>query len=233
MEDPQMTDPWRDNRSVGYLHTVDIFQDLSPDEVEELERALTLTHCERGRILYMPEQTGEVLFLLKEGRVQLYRISPDGKKLVIATLGPGTLFGEMALIGQGMHNTFAEATEPCVLGVMNRDEVERLLLTRPKVALRIFEVLGRRLQEAQARLEELAFKSIPARLASRLRQLSAEQDSDTIQGITHQDLGEQVGTYRETTTQTLNQFKQEGMIDLGRKRITILDRQGLERVATG
>ncbi len=226
-----MEQPWHQNRSVGYLHTVDIFQDLSPAEVEDLERALTLTTCERGRILTMPEDTGEVLYLLKEGRVQLYRISPDGKKLVIATLAPGTLFGEMALIGQGMHNTFAEATEPCVLGVMNRDEVERLLLTRPKVALRISEVLGRRLREAEGRLEEIAFKSIPARLASRLLQLAAEQGDDTIQGITHQDLGEQVGTYRETTTQTLNQFKQDGLIELGRKRITILDRAGLARVA--
>jgi CRP/FNR family cyclic AMP-dependent transcriptional regulator len=210
---------------------VDIFQDLTPAELEDMERAMTLTRCERGRILYMPEETGEVLFLLKEGRVQLYRISPDGKKLVITSIGPGTIFGEMALIGQGMHNTFAEATEPCVLGVMNRSELERLLLTKPRVALRISEVLGQRLQEAESRLEEIAFKSIPARLASRLLQLSAEQASDTIHGITHQDLGEQVGTYRETTTQTLNQFKQDGLIELGRKQITVLDREGLARIA--
>jgi CRP/FNR family cyclic AMP-dependent transcriptional regulator len=210
---------------------VDIFQDLTPAELEDMERAMTLTRCERGRILYMPEETGEVLFLLKEGRVQLYRISPDGKKLVITSIGPGTIFGEMALIGQGMHNTFAEATEPCVLGVMNRSELERLLLTKPRVALRISEVLGQRLQEAESRLEEIAFKSIPARLASRLLQLSAEQASDTIHGITHQDLGEQVGTYRETTTQTLNQFKQDGLIELGRKQITVPDREGLARIA--
>jgi CRP/FNR family cyclic AMP-dependent transcriptional regulator len=226
-----MSEPWRQDRKIGYLHMVDIFQDLTPAELEEMERAMTHTRCERGRILYMPEETGEVLFLLKEGRVQLYRISPDGKKLVITSIGPGTIFGEMALIGQGMHNTFAEATEPCVLGVMNRSELERLLLTKPRVALRISEVLGQRLQEAESRLEEIAFKSIPARLASRLLQLSGEQASDTIRGITHQDLGEQVGTYRETTTQTLNQFKQDGLIELGRKQITILDREGLARMA--
>jgi CRP/FNR family cyclic AMP-dependent transcriptional regulator len=228
-----MTERSRHEQLAGYLQMVDIFQDISDEEIEEVERAMTLTTCEKGRILYMPEETGEVLFFLKEGRVQLYRISPDGKKLVIASLAPGTFFGEMALIGQGMHNTFAEATEACVLGVMNREAVERLLLTKPRVALRIFEVLGQRLREAESRLEEIAFKSIPARLASRLLRLSRIQNSDTIQGITHQDLGEQVGTYRETTTQTLNQFKQEGLIDLGRKRITIRDRQGLERVADG
>ncbi len=215
----------------GYLQMVDVFQDLTEDEMEEIDRATTITSCRKGKILYMPEDTSEVLFLLKQGRVQLYRISPDGKKLIIATIGPGAVFGEMALIGQGMHNTFAEAIENCVLCVMSREDVERLLITKPKVALRIFEVLGRRLKEAEARLEEIAFKGIPARLASLLLALSADQGSETITGLTHQDLAEQVGTYRETTTQTLNHFKAEGLIEIGRKRITILDRAGLEQIA--
>jgi CRP-like cAMP-binding protein len=199
--------------------------------MEEVDRATTITTCRRGKILYMPEDTSEVLFLLKEGRVQLYRISPDGKKLVIGTVGPGTIFGEMALIGQGMHNSFAEASEDCVLWVMSRGDVERLLVTRPKVALRIFENLGSRLREAEARLEEIAFKSIPARLASLLLQRADEAGSDTVAGLTHQDLGEQIGTYRETTTQTLNTFKADGLIDIGRKQIVIRDRAGLQRVA--
>jgi CRP/FNR family cyclic AMP-dependent transcriptional regulator len=225
--------PGQESNKIGYLQMVDIFQDLTEAEIEEIDRATTMTTCRRGRILYMPEDTSEVLFLLKEGRIQLYRISPDGKKLVIATAGPGAVFGEMAFIGQGMHNTFAEAAEDCVLLVMGRNDVERLLATKPKVALRIFEVLGRRLKEAEARLEEIAFKGIPARLASLLLQLADEGGGDTITGFTHQDLGEQIGTYRETTTQTLNMFKAEGLIDIGRKRIVILDRQGLERVAEG
>ncbi len=216
---------------IGYLHMVDVFQDLTEEEVAEIDRVTTVTTCRRGKIFYMPEDTSEVLFLLKDGRVQLYRISPDGKKLVIATVGPGTIFGEMALIGQGMHNTFAEATEDCVLVVMSREDVERLLVTRPRVALRIFEALGSRLKETESRLEEIAFKGIPARLASLLLQLTSEQQSDTIAGLTHQDLGEQIGTYRETTTQTLNTFKSEGLIDIGRKRIKILNREGLQRIA--
>ncbi len=215
----------------GYLKMVDIFQDLTEHEIEEIDRATTITTCRRGKIFYMPEDTSEVLFLLKEGRVQLYRISPDGKKLVIATVGPGAIFGEMALIGQGMHNTFAEATEECVLLVMSRGDVERLLVTKPKVALRIFEVLGSRLRETESRQEEIAFKGIPARLASLLLHLADEGGGDSVSGMTHQDLGERIGTYRETTTQTLNSFKAAGLIGIGRKRIEILDREGLARIA--
>ena len=216
---------------IGYLQMVDIFQDLTKEEIEEIDRATTLSTSRRGRILYMPEDRSEVLFLLKEGRIQLYRISPDGKKLVIGTVGPGAIFGEMALIGQGMHSTFAEAIEDCVLLVMSREDVERLLVTKPKVALRIFEAMGSRLKEIEARSEEIAFRGIPARLASLLLQLADERGSDVITGQTHQDLGEQIGTYRETTTQILNTFKAAGLIDIGRKRITILDREGLRRIA--
>ena len=219
------------SNKIVYLQMVDIFQDLTEEEIEEIDRATTLSTCRKGRIFYMPEDTSEVLFLLKEGQVQLYRISPDGKKLVIGTVGPGAIFGEMALIGQGMHNTFAEATEDCVLLVMSREDVERLLVTKPKVALRIFEELGSRLKETEARLEEMGFRGIPARLASFLLQTADEQGADTVTGLTHQDLGEQIGTYRETTTQTLNTFKAGGLIEIGRKRITILDRPGLERIA--
>ena len=214
-----------------YLSELTVFQDLTPREMEELNRITTMSTVSKGRVFYRPEEPGEVMFILKEGRVQLYRISPEGKKLVITTLGPHTLFGEMALIGAKMHNTFAEAVDDCLICVMSRSDLERLILNKPRVALRILEITGKRLREAEERLESMAFKGIPARLASLLLRLSEEQGSDTITGLTHQDLAESVGTYRETATQVLNDLKSQGLIDIGRKRITILDAEGLEDVA--
>ena len=214
-----------------YLSELAVFQDLTPREMEELNRITTMSTVARGRVFYRPEEPGEVLFILKEGRVQLYRISPEGKKLVITTLGPHTLFGEMALLGTKMHNTFAEAIEDCLICVMSRTDLERLILNKPQVALRILEITGKRLREAEERLENMAFKGIPARLGSLLLRLANEQGGLEILGLTHQDLAESVGTYRETATQVLNDLKSHGYIDIGRKRITILDRDGLENVA--
>jgi CRP-like cAMP-binding protein len=214
-----------------YLSELNVFQDLSSKEVEELNRVTTMSSVPKGKVFYRPEERGEVLFILKEGRVQLYRISPEGKKLVISTLGPHTLFGEMALLGTKMHNTFAEAVEDCLICVMSRADLERLILGKPQVALRILEVTGPRLRDAEGRLENMAFKGIPARLASLLLRLSEEQGTLEISGLTHQDLAESVGTYRETATQVLNDLKADGLIEIGRKRITILDRARLARVA--
>jgi CRP-like cAMP-binding protein len=77
----------------------------------------------------------------------------------------------------------------------------------------------------------MAFKGIPARLASLLLRLSAERGSPDITGLTHQDLAETIGTYRETATQVLNDMKAQGLIEIGRKRITIKDAEKLAQVA--
>jgi CRP-like cAMP-binding protein len=203
---------------ISYLQSSELFRDLNAAEMAELDRVTAMTTCESRRIFYTPGETGEVLFVLKKGRVQLYRLSPDGKKLVLASLDADAVFGEMALVGQGMHNAFAEAVEPCTLCVMTRRDVEWLITRFPPVGLRLLEILGRRLTQVEARLEGFAFKTIPARLAGLLLQL---QRANFVEGYTHQDFAEMLGTYRETTTQTLNEFKTQGLIELHRKRIEI------------
>lgn len=215
----------------SYLQDSELFRGLSPRDMAEVERATTLTVVPRGRVFYRPEDPGERLFLLRQGRVQLYRISPEGKKLVIATLGPGALFGEMALLGQQMHNAFAEALQDCSIMVMSRADLERLILNDATIGRRILALTHKRLSDAEARLEDMAFKSIPARLASLLLRLAAEQGDASISGLTHQDLAETIGTYRETATQVLNELKADGLIEIGRKRITILDAERLRKIA--
>ena len=210
------------------LSEIVIFQDLSDQEMEEMDRSTTMSTCEPGRVFYGPEEAGEVLFLLKKGRVQLYRLSSEGKKLVVAVLDKGAIFGEMSLVGQGMHNTFAEAVDECTLCVMSRMDVERIVEEKPQVALRFLESMAIRLRETEAKLEDLAFKSIPVRLAALLQDLAGESNSgDTIEGYTHQDLAEMLGTYRETATQTLTEFKSHGWVEIGRKRIRIVDPSAL------
>jgi CRP-like cAMP-binding protein len=214
-----------------YLQDSELFRDLSPRDMTELQRVTTLTAVPRGRVFYRPEDPGERLFLLRAGRVQLYRISPEGKKLVIATLRPGALFGEMALLGQQMHNAFAEAMEDCSIMVMSRADLERLMLNDATIGRRILALTRKRLSDAEARLEDMAFKGIPARLASLLLRLAADQGDASISGMTHQDLAETIGTYRETATQVLNDLKTDGLIEIGRKRITILDADRLRKIA--
>ena len=214
---------------IGYLSMMELFRDLSPAEMQEIDRATRMQTCTTGRVFYTPGETGEVLFLLKKGAVQIYRMSPEGRKLVIGTLPQYSFFGEMSCIGQGMYDTFAEAKEESLICIMSRRDVERLLLSKPKVALRILEAVGKRVVDAERQLEEIAFKGLIPRLASLL--LREAQDNE-ISGLSHQDIAERLGVYRETVTSALNELKTAGLIEIGRKRITIIDRQRLERAAS-
>lgn len=216
-------------QKIGYLKSIDIFQDLSKEEMLKMEKSITMSTCKAGKVFFRPDDTAQVLFILKKGRVQFYKISPEGKKLIVSTIGPETVFGEMSMLGQDLHNTFAEAVDNCVLCVMSRHDVERLIMKSPQVGLRLMQLLSERLMASESRLEELAFKSITGRLAALLLRLHDEQ-GETIKGYTHQDLADMIGTYRETATQTLNEFKSSGLIEIGRKRIGLVDIVGLKEM---
>jgi CRP-like cAMP-binding protein len=232
-EEPTMREDAHRNK-LAALKSIDVFRDLSEAEMIEMERSTTMSTCEAGRIFYGPEEFGEVLFLLKKGRVQVYRLSPEGKKLIVAVLDEGSIFGEMSLLGQGMHNTYAEAAAECLICIMDRKDIERIIKSNPMVAIRIMESMAKRLHDAESQLEDLAFRSIPTRLSALLLRLASESPSgELVVGHTHQDLAEMLGTYRETVTQTLNSFKHMGWIDIRRKEITILDASALQTPPLG
>ncbi|MGH7862855.1 MAG: Crp/Fnr family transcriptional regulator, partial [Candidatus Dormibacteraceae bacterium] len=209
-----------------YLLTIDIFRDLQPADLVELDRQTEILTSPRGRILYSQDDHAEALFLLKRGRVQLYRLTPAGKRLELATLEPGTFFGEMPLLGESLRHAYAEAASDCLLCVMSRADVERLIRGHPQVALRMMEVLGRRLALAEARLEEMAYRSVAGRIAAVLLRLNQER-GDRLVAITHQELGDMIGALRETVTKTLDEFQAAGLVEFGRGRISVRDLNGL------
>ena len=206
----------------------DLFQGMTAEELREVERVTSTRTFPRGAVLYTPGETGEALFLLREGAVQIYRMSPEGRKLVIAQLLPHSFFGEMTCIGQGMYDTFAEVTEDSTIVTMNCEVLNRLLINKPEIARRILEAFGRRVLEAERQLEDTVFKGIPARVAALLLR---ESEGDEVDGLTHQDIAERLGVYRETATNALNELKSAGLIRLGRKHVTILDRTRLAQLA--
>jgi CRP-like cAMP-binding protein len=206
----------------------DLFRDFTPEEMALVESMTTVQNFAKRRILYTPGETGEALFLLRQGAVQIYRLSPEGRKLVIAHLLPYSFFGEMSCIGQGMYDAFAEATEDSIVITMNCSDLERLLISKPQVALRILEAFGKRVIEAEQQLEDIAFKGLVARIASLLLR---ESEDGEVTGLAHRDIAERLGVYRETATNGLNELKSAGIIVIGRKKISITDLERLRQIA--
>lgn len=214
---------------LGLLRSSDLFQDLTDQQMGHVEEMTVMTRCQQGRLIYAQGETVEALFLLKRGKVHIYRLSPDGRKLLLAVAGPGTLFGNMAFTGTSMQDAFAEAVEDSVLCVMSRDDIEQLVREFPSVGIRLLDKLSRRVQELEARLEEGLLRDMTSRVAAALLRLRERQGSDRV-AITHQELADNLGTYRETVTVTLGELRDRGIVSLQRRRIDILDPGALMQI---
>jgi CRP-like cAMP-binding protein len=221
--------------AAGYDRTycmseVDIFADLSAAEMDAIAAAAPMRTYAAGELLYSPHKPVQTLFILKRGRVRVFRVAADGRALTTAIITPGTIFGEMVLLGQHMYDNYAEALDESVVCVMSREDVHRFLLSDPRIAARITTILGERLIEMERRLSDTVFKSVPQRIAGALCTLAGQQRvlSRAIHvRLTHEQLAALVGASRETTTKTLNELADRGLLQLHRGKITILDPDGL------
>ncbi len=214
---------------LGLLKASDIFGGLDDEQMEHVEKMTVMTRCERGRLIYTPEEVAEALFLLKKGKVNVYRLTPDGRKLITAVISPGTLFGNMAFTGSTLGESFAEATEDSLLCVMSRHDLESLITRYPPIGIRLLDILSSRTRELEARLEEGLLRDMQARVAAALLRLSEHQGSAEVR-VTHQDLADSLGTYRETVTHTLGGFQDKGLVILERSRICIRAADGLREI---
>src|SRR5215203_6213351 len=219
------------------LSMVDILEPLSREEVRELSRRIPDTHYQRGQILYAPKERSQALFMLKKGRVRIYRIAPDGREITLTVVGAGTVFGEMSLTAQRLENAYAEAMETAVVCKMKRHDLERLVIDKPQVGLKLLSVLSERLSVAEDRMEDIALKDVPSRLASFILQLVESEGVVTREGYkiparyTHRQLATMIGSKRETVTKAFSLLQQAGAVELKRRRIYVKDVETLKRVA--
>src|SRR5215217_8562831 len=219
------------------LSMVDILEPLTSEEVKELSRRVPDTHFQRGQILYTPQETSEVLLMLKKGRVRIYRVSPDGREFTLTVVGAGTVFGEMPLTAQRLENAYAEAMEPVVVCKMRRPDFERLVMDKPQVGLKVMSVLSERLSLAEDLMEDIALKEVPARLASFILRLINSEGVVTREGYkvptryTHRQLATMIGSKRETVTKAFTLLQQAGIIELRRRHIHVRDIEALKKIA--
>src|SRR5918997_5901565 len=221
---------------VQVLSRVEILEPLSEEELRELLRQSPDTHLNRGEIFYTPEDTTENLFILKKGRVRIFR-EAGGRELTLAEIEPGTVFGEMALTAQRLRGSYAQAIEPSVLISMSRTDLEHIIEENPQVGNRLVHLLSERLRSYEARMEALTLKEVPARLANLILLLCEGEGVMTTTDIriphhyTHERLGSMIGANREAVTRAFAKLQDEGAVELRRRLIYVRDIEALRRVA--
>ena len=164
----------------------ELFKDLDADVMAQIDQMTEITTSPAGQVVFGPENTGDVLFFLKQGRIQIYKLNAEGKKLVLHDLKAGSFFGEMFMLGQGMADNYAESTEDSLICAMSRADVYALLQSQPNVALHVIEHLAERVRRTEAQLETLAHERLDARLALVLLR-ECDASDHVVRGLSQQE----------------------------------------------
>ena len=200
---------------------------------ESFGESMSIRSYQAGETVCEPEEMARSLFLVASGRVQLYRSTRDGRRFVVATLGPGSMFGEDSILGGQGPDTSAVALEPCTIWTMPQKKAQEISSTDALFGFGLMQAMGQRVMEAENRLEQMAYSTIASRLAALLLELGGDDPQGAVIHVTHQELADMLGTWRETISKTLQDFRRRGLVASGRRQLTLLDSEGLRLEAGG
>lgn len=199
------------------------------EEDPTFDKAVSTQRVDRGQLIASPEDMASRMYVLMSGKVNLLCTNNEGRRLVIATLEPGAIFGEGALSDMRDPNVFAEAAEDAQLWIIPSSEARNMTMQYPILGWGLLQTYGMRLMQVENSLEDVAYKKLPERLAALLVDLD-QDGTGVIKGVSHQALADRLGTYRETVSAILRDFKRQGLVELGYRRIKIVDVQTLRDV---
>ncbi len=205
------------------LSKIDLFRGLEPEELTAVTRVAHRRTVERGTIIFESGDDAADVFVVASGKVKIVTLSPEGKELILATLGAGQVFGEMALIESAPRSASAIADTAAELVGINRKDFQQLLEHHPGISLKLLRILSSRLRKANSRMQSLAYMDVAGRLARYFLDLAREHGQRigngwvVVRRPTHADIAHSIGTSRETVSRLINEFETEtGMVNKGR-----------------
>jgi CRP/FNR family transcriptional regulator len=205
----------------------EILRVLSPERRARLAPLVHESRLHPKRALYFEGAAADRLWIVREGRVRLYKASPSAQVTTLDVLGPGEAFGALTALEKDTYPSSAEALDEGRAWWIPRAAFLRLLEDEPTVALEILRIVARRLRQAEERLRAFAQDPAPARLAAALLRAASEDEAR----ITRRALAESAGTTVETAIRVLRRFERAGLVRGAVGRIDVLQRAALEDIA--
>lgn len=218
-----------------YFQQVTIFQGLGDDEINALSSAARRRAFRSGEVIFHRDDPGQVMYVIKEGKVKICLISPDGQEISLIVFGKGDYFGEFALLDGLPRSADAIALEKVECYTLQRSDFHSAIMKSPKIAIRVMEVLCERLRKTDQQVEDLIFLDVYGRVAKKLLELSDTHGLKVEDGIrievrlTQQELASMVGASRESVNKVLGYFTDKKYISTDKHRITLHRVADLER----
>jgi len=221
--------------SIWYFENVDLFNILCPHKLAGLAENHVMNQFKKNEFVYFPNDVPHHIYMIAEGRIKVGSYTNEGKEIVKAILGPGEIFGELALTGEEKRNDFAQALDnDTIVCPMNLNEMKQMMSHNKPLSFKLMKLIGLRLRKVERRLESLVFKDARTRVVEFLKDEAEEKGKkvgyETMipNHLTHKDIASLTGTSRQTVTTILNDLRDKNIINFDRRKILIRD---LEKIA--
>ena len=222
-----------DNK-LAVLRQHPIFSDLEPEALDQLRRYAKRSTLKRGASIFSKGDPGTSLFAVISGTVKISISSADGRSAIFNLIGPGEIFGEVALLDGLARTADATANTNCEIFVIDRREFLPFVRSQPALAMKFIELLCARLRWTSDQVEEVILQNLPGRLASALIRLT-EKHKTAPKGrtiaVTQQEIAEMVGMTRESINKQLRMWVGRNWVRLEHGAIVVLNAEALQTLA--
>lgn len=216
----------------SYLRTIPLFGQLRENDLEELGRVARPRDYPKNALIVSGHDPLDTFYVIVSGQVKSMLIAEDGREVILSIRQAGEFFGEMALFEADAPATTVIAMEDSRLLTLRREDLYRIVMAMPGVALGLLRSLCNRLQEADHKIGGLILLDVPGRVCHLLLQLADQGDGVHIpKPPTHQLIGQMVGSTRESVSRALGDLVGQGVISVAHRGITLENREALELAA--
>ena len=210
-----------------YLKQVPLFAELADEDLQELIAVAKRRIFRSGEVIFHRDDHGQVLYVIKEGKVKISLISPEGQEISLVVFGKGECFGEFAILDGLPRSADAVALERVECYTLQRSDFHRAIMKNPKIAIHVLEVLSKRLRTTDQMIEDLIFLDVYGRVAKKLLELADIHGTKVGDGIridvrlTQQELASMVGASRESVNKVMGYFTDKNFLSTDKHRITL------------
>lgn len=212
---------------IWYLKSCRLFENCTPPQIARLEAASRAKSVVKGEPIYLPADDANSVLVLASGRVKICHLTSDGKQSILAFIEPGEIFGELAILNMGNREEYAEAVENSRVIAIPDETLRELMEEHANLCLGVTKIIGLRRRRIERRVKNLLYLPNRERIIHLLLELAEQYGHETGRGIeltirlSHQDLASLVGSTRETVTVVLGAMQNEGLIELGRRKVIL------------
>ena len=221
------------NKNLDVISTIPLFNGLPEDQLEAIQKIAIEKQINKGEIIVSEGDEGRGFYVIAEGRIKVFKVSAEGKEQILHIFGPGQPFGEVPVFAGQRFPANAQAIDKARVLFLTRVAMVDLITANPSLALNMLAEMSRKLRLFAVQIENLSLKEMPARLASYLIHLADEQDQEEVVTlkISKGQLASILGTIPETLSRIFAKLSGNELIRVEGKKITLLDRDGLEDLA--